>query len=52
MHGLLTTTKIMQWFARRGRGVGKIPVQLESGERMRSRLELRTLGRTIKSLAD
>ena len=34
----------------RGRGVwvGKIPVQLESGERMRSRPELTTLGRISK----
>ena len=36
MHGLLTTTKRMQYFALRLRvvavGVGKIPVRLESGE--------------------
>ena len=31
-----------------GMGVGKIPVQLESGEIMRSRPELTTLGRTSK----
>ena len=46
MHGLLTTTKKCNvfTFARRGRGVGKIPVRLESGERMRSRPELTTFG--------
>ena len=52
MHGLLTTTKIMQCFALRLRvvGVGKIPpVQLESGEIMRSRQMKAGL---VKSLAD
>ena len=47
MHGLPTTTKRMQQcFALRvmavAVGVGKIPVHLESGERMRSRPELTT----------
>ena len=41
MHVLLTTTKIMQCFALRvmavAVGVGKTLVQLESGERRRSR---------------
>ena len=32
------------YFARRGHGVGTMPVRLESGERMRSRPELTTLG--------
>ena len=49
MHGLLPTTKRMQCFAIRViavlvPGVGKIPVPLESGERMHSRPELTTLG--------
>ena len=44
MHGLLTTTKIIQCFALRvaavAVGVGKIPVQLESGEKNASRPQL------------
>ena len=47
MHGLLPTTKRMQCFAHRVVAVprlGKIPARLESGERMRSRPELTTLG--------
>ena len=44
MHGLLTTTKIMQYFALRVVAVGKIPVRfgLEPGERMCLRPESRT----------
>ena len=52
MHGLLTTTKIMQCFALRVVAVGKnakIPVRLESGEIMRSRPMTAGL---VKSLAD
>ena len=52
MYGLLTMTKIMQCFALRLRvvGVGKIlPVRLESGEIMRSRLMKAGL---VKYLAD
>ena len=52
MHGLLTTTKIMQCFALRLRvvGAGKIPpVRLESGEIMRSRPMKAGL---VKSLTD
>ena len=46
MNVLLTTTQIMQCFALHV--VAKIPVQLQSGERMRSQPELTTLGRTSK----
>ena len=49
MHGLLTTTKMMQCFGKTWHyflllvvAVGKIPVRLESGESMRSRPESRT----------
>ena len=50
MHGLLTTTKIMQCFALGLVVVGKIPpVRLESGEVMRSRPMKAGL---VKSLAD
>ena len=52
MHGLLTTTKIVQCFALRLRvvGVGKIPpVRLESGEIMRLRSMKAGL---VKYLAD
>ena len=47
---VVTTTKILHYFAFRvmAVGVGKIPVHLESGERMRLRPELTTLGRTRK----
>ena len=38
----------MQYFARRGLGVGTIPVQLESWERMHSRSVLTTLDMTSK----
>ena len=54
MHGLLTTTKRMQYFALREFvscpwcWVGNIPVRLESGEIMHSRPERPTLGRTSK----
>ena len=50
MHVLLTTTKRLQCSDLRvvAMGVGKIPVQLETGDRMRSRPELTTLGRTNK----
>ena len=48
MHVLLATMKIMQCFALRVEAVGNIPVQLESGEIMRTRPELTTLGRTSK----
>ena len=50
MHVWLTTTKIMQYFYLRvvAVGVDKIRVQLESGEKMRSRSELTSLGRTSK----
>ena len=54
MHGLLTTTKIMQCFALRVLAVGvgknaKIPVRLESREITRSRPMKAGL---VKSLAD
>ena len=51
MHGLLTTTKIMQRFVLRVGAVGmcKIPLRLESGEIMRSRP---TQAGLVKSLAD